>query len=81
MEPAWRERERRGDRVNPTPSPRRPRRASKASNAETRTGLVDVDLVELALQVPQIFLREIESVDRFPRRDGLELDRLRDACG
>ena len=53
----------------------------KASNAETRTGLVDVDLVELALEMPQILLRQIERVDGLARRDGLELDRLRDACG
>ena len=70
MEPAWRD-------LVTTASPRRPRRASK--DAEPRTGLVDVDLVELAFEVPQIFLREIQRVDRFPRRDGLELDGLRDA--
>ena len=50
-------------------------------DAESRTGLVDVDLVEFSFEVPQILLRQIERVDRFPRRDGLELNGLGHACG
>ena len=77
MEPAWRDRERRGDRVNPTPSTRRERRST---DAETRTGLVDVNFIKFAFEVPQILLREVQRVHGLARRDGLELDGLGHAC-
>ncbi len=71
------------DGVAATASPPRQRRDGPDidKDAEPRTGLVDVNFIKLPLQVPQVLLRQIERIDRFPRRDGLELDGLGHACG
>ena len=56
-----------------TASPRRPDARGGVKHT-CLTGLVDVNFIKFAFEVPQIFLREIQRVGRFPRRDSLELD-------
>jgi hypothetical protein len=38
----------------------------RLSDAETPTGLVHVNFIEFPFEMPQVLLREIQGVDRFP---------------